>query len=92
MCLVVGRIKKSSPLFMSAEAEFAAALAQHKHEDGTPIDMPDMPTLLRFMRARKNNAEAAALQYAKGLLFCLLLSEFVVMHAAFCQRVYIHEV
>ena len=48
----------------SIEAAFAEQLTQHTHEDGSAIAVPGSPAIHRFVRARKGDVSAAALQYA----------------------------
>ena len=49
------------------EAQLQARVAAEKHDDGTPVEVPDTHATRRFLRARKNNVDAAVKMYIAGL-------------------------
>ena len=49
-------------------ARFLAALAEHTHEDGSPIAAPDAPKLRRFLDFHGNKVKNALPAYVNGAL------------------------
>ena len=54
------------PAPAGAEIEFLALLPDYSHEDGTPLAVPDVYTIRRFLTARKNKAKPAVEMYQAG--------------------------